>query len=226
MSDKTFYNNYLAGSKLVSRMSRLARTEIYELFLREMSPSPQCSILDIGVSVTEQDRLEENILEQLYPHLSRITMLGIHEGAFLEQIFPGTKYVQHMPGSTFPFADDHFDICYCNAVVEHVGEEQYQREFVREVLRISRKVFLTTPNRGYPIDFHKMLPFLHWLPMDWYRNIISWGGDTFYSKKENLNLLYKKDLVRLFEGQGIPFRILSYNWFGLPAYLIAVAKKQ
>lgn len=226
MGDKTFYNHYLAGSGLVSRMSRQARTEMYELFLQEMSPTPQSSILDIGVSVTEQERLEENILEQLYPYPSRITMLGIHEGSFLEQIYPGTRYVRHMPGSSFPFADNEFDVCYCNAVLEHVGEEQNQREFVREVLRISRKVFLTTPNRAYPLDFHKMLPFLHWLPMGWYRKIISWSGDTFYSKKENLNLLYKRDLIRLFEGEGVPFRVTAYKWFGLPAHLIAVAKKE
>jgi len=224
MSDKTFYYHMLSGSRLVMKMARHAREQVYKMFLKEMSPTPQSMILDVGVSVTENERLEENILEKIYPYRNRITMLGIHDGAFLQEIYTGAKYVRYEGGSTFPFSDNQFDICYCNAVLEHVGEEKSQKEFVREILRVSRKVFLTTPNRAYPIDFHKMLPFLHWLPLAWYRKIIGLMGDTFYSKRENLNLLYKNDLHRLFQGQGVPFRIHTYKWLGLPAYLIVVAK--
>jgi SAM-dependent methyltransferase len=226
MTDKHFYNNFVANIRFFSKLSQEARAEMYEIFLKEVSPSPEDSILDIGVSVTEQERLEENILEKLYPYASKITMLGIHDGAFLEQVYPGTKYVRVDPENPFPFADNQFDICFCNAVLEHVGDHQKQKEFVREILRVSRKVFLTTPNRAYPVDFHKFFPFLHWLPMNWYRKIISWTGDDFYSKKENLNLLYKEDLSDVFKDQGVPFRILKYIWYGLPAHLIAVAEKK
>ncbi len=223
MSDKTFYDHMLSRSRLVMKVARHAREQVYQMFLKEMSPTPQSMILDVGVSVTENERLEENILEKIYPYPNRITMLGIHDGAFLQDIYMGAKYVRYEGGSTFPFSDNQFDICYCNAVLEHVGEEKSQKEFVREILRVSRKVFLTTPNRAYPIDFHKMLPFLHWLPMAWYRKIIGLMGDTFYSKRENLNLLYKNDLHRLFQGQGVPFRIHTYKWLGLQS-LIVVAK--
>jgi SAM-dependent methyltransferase len=225
MTDKSFYNNFVANISFFSKLSQKARAEVYEIFLKEMSPTPSSSILDIGVSVTNQERAEENILEKLYPYPSNITMLGIHEGSFLEQVYPGAKYVRTDPGNTLPFSDDQFDICYCNAVLEHVGERDNQNDFVREVLRVSRKVFLTTPNRAYPVDFHKVYPFLHWLPMNWYRKIISWTGDDFYSKKENLNLLYRKDLTALFQDQGVPFRIRTYIWYGLPAHLIAIANK-
>ncbi len=223
MSDKAFYHHILSDNKLLNNLARRAREEMYGIFLQETSPTAQSAILDVGVSVTENERLEENILEKRYQYPDRITMLGIHEGAFLEKLYPGTTYVRYDGISTFPFSDNQFDICYCNAVLEHVGDERNQKEFIREILRVCRKVFLTTPNRAYPIDFHKMMPFLHWLPMDWYRGIILLMGDTFYSKKENLNLLYKNDLRRLFQTEGIPFQIHTYKWFGLPAYLIVVA---
>ena len=225
VSDQTFYNHFAANIHFFSKLSRKARTEMYEMFMREIAPGPQTTILDIGVSVTEQERLEENILEQLYPYKENITMVGIHEGRFLESVYSGAKYVQHIPGSPRPFADHHFDACYCNAVLEHVGEEESQCKFIAEVLRVTKKLFLTTPNRAYPVDFHKMLPFLHWLPMNAYRKIISWMGDEFYSKKENLNLLFKNDLKRLMQNQGVEFRIVDYWWMGLPAHLIVVAKK-
>jgi hypothetical protein len=29
---------------------------------------------------------------------------------------------------------------------------------------VGRRVFLTTPNRWFPIEVHTRLPFVHWLP--------------------------------------------------------------
>ena len=129
MSDKTFYNHFLADINFFSKLSRKARTEMYEMFLREIAPGPETSILDIGVSVTEQERMEENILERLYPYKERITMLGIHEGMFLEKVYSGAKYVQHIPGSALPFSDNEFDVCYCNAVLEQSEKSTGTRIF-------------------------------------------------------------------------------------------------
>jgi hypothetical protein len=39
-----------------------------------------------------------------------------------------------------------------------------QQAFVREALRVGRRVFLTTPNRWFPIELHTRLPLVHWLP--------------------------------------------------------------
>jgi SAM-dependent methyltransferase len=224
MVDQDFYNPFLANFKWLGKMSRKARIEMYEIFLREVSPTPESTILDVGVSVTHDERTEENILEKLYPYSNRITMLGIHDGTSLEKHYSGARYIRYQGDSVFPFSDNEFDICYCHAVLEHVGEEKIQQQFIRELLRVGRKLFLTTPNRAYPIDFHKMLPLLHWLPMKTYRRIIAVTGDKFYSQNENLNLLYKSDLRRLFQFEGEPFRILSHRWFGLPANLIVIAK--
>lgn len=222
MDDSAFYLDAVSRSFL-GRLAQKARNDIYDVFVRELRPGETTSILDVGVSVVEHAPAESNILERRHPYPGKITMLGIHEGAFLERQYPGTKYIRSDPGKPFPFADGQFDICYCNAVIEHVGDEDERRRFLRELLRVGRRVFLTTPNRWYPVDFHKMLPLIHWLPQDWYRAILRATGDRFYSQKANLDLLSRRSLERLLRETGVPFKIVPYRFLGLVSNLLAVA---
>jgi len=68
-------------------------------------------------------------------------------------------------GRELPFADGEFELGFSNAVVEHVGGgRDGQRRFVAELCRVARRVFVTTPNRFFPVDPHTLLPFVHWLP--------------------------------------------------------------
>jgi SAM-dependent methyltransferase len=223
MNDKVFYLDFV-GQSFLGRLAKKARIDIYQVFLDEIRPTATSLILDVGVSVVEDDPEESNLLEQLYPYPTNVKMLGIHEGAFLEKRFPGTTYVRYNPCGAFPFSDNEFDVCYCNAVIEHVGREQDRLRFLGEVLRVGKKVFLTTPNRWYPVDFHKMIPFLHWLPQNWYRAMLGMMGDTFYSQEENLNLLSKRELGRFFAEAGVPFRIIPYRFMGFVSNLLVVAK--
>ena len=89
-----------------------------------------------------------------------------------------------------PFEDNQFDICYSSATIEHVGSKKEQLLFLKESLRVSKKyVFITTPNRFFPIDFHTKLPLIHWLPKKLHRKILNFFNLKFYAKEENLNLL-------------------------------------
>ena len=68
-------------------------------------------------------------------------------------------------GRELPFDDAAFDIGFSNAVVEHVaGGREGQRRFVHELCRVARRVFVTTPNRWFPLEVHTLLPLVHWLP--------------------------------------------------------------
>jgi SAM-dependent methyltransferase len=68
-------------------------------------------------------------------------------------------------GRSLPFADGAFDLGFSNAVVEHVaGGREGQRAFVHELCRVAGRVFVTTPNRWFPLEVHTLLPFVHWLP--------------------------------------------------------------
>jgi SAM-dependent methyltransferase len=213
VSDKVFYLDAV-NATFLGRLARKARADLYAAFTRELAPGPSTTILDVGVSVVEDDPAVSNLLERLHPWPGQITMLGLHEGAFLEERYPGSRYVRYQAGAPFPFPDQAFDVCYCNAVLEHVGDPVQRRAFLRELVRVGRRVYLTTPNRWYPVDFHKMLPLLHWLPQTWYRRLLGLAGDDFYSRRENLDLLSRSDLIRLLTELDVPFRILGYRFLG------------
>ena len=79
----------------------------------------------------------------------------------MTEIYPGKRFVRY-PGGRFPFDDKAFDWIYCNAVIEHVGDDEAQIQFVNEMLRVARNVFFTTPSKYFPVESHTNTLFLHW----------------------------------------------------------------
>lgn len=97
-----------------------------------------------------------------------------------------------------PFKDNKFDICYSSATIEHVGSKKEQILFLKELLKVTKNyVFITTPNRYFPIDFHTKLPLIHWLPKKIHRKILNFFNLKFYAKEKNLNLLDEKEIKYL-----------------------------
>jgi hypothetical protein len=47
-----------------------------------------------------------------------------------------------------------------------VGRRAEQVAFVQELCRVADRVFVTTPNRWFPVEVHTLLPLVHWLPRD------------------------------------------------------------
>ena len=94
-------------------------------------------------------------------------------------------------------------------------------------MRISKKyVFIQTPNRFFPIDFHTFLPFIHWLPKSIHRKILKGVGLSFYSYEKNLNLLSKKDLINFCKNLDLKnFEIIKYKLFLITSNLILIIKK-
>jgi hypothetical protein len=132
-----------------------------------MRPTAETTVVDVGVSdggYGEDAYGTANFFEALYPWPERITAVG-HTG--LERFaaaFPAVRVVQ-ADGRDLPFEDGAFDLGFSNAVVEHVaGGREGQQRFVGELCRVARRVYVTTPNRWFPLDPHTLLPFAHWLP--------------------------------------------------------------
>ena len=67
-------------------------------------------------------------------------------------------------GCSLPFPDQSFDIVFSNSVIEHVGSEEAQERFAREVARVGKGYWVQTPNRYFPIEAHLFTPFIHFLP--------------------------------------------------------------
>ncbi|OPY56062.1 MAG: Methyltransferase domain protein [Methanosaeta sp. PtaU1.Bin055] len=63
------------------------------------------------------------------------------------------------------FGDGAFDVAFSNSVIEHVGGLAEQRRMAREVMRVGRRYFVQTPNRGFPLEPHFLFPFFQFFPL-------------------------------------------------------------
>jgi hypothetical protein len=151
--------------RLASRVSMRSRERKFRLFLELLRPGPETTVVDVGVTDAPFGAgSTDNFLEALYPWPERITAVGVTELDRFGTAFPRVRTVR-ADGRELPFADGEFDLGFSNAVVEHVaGGRDGQRRFVAEVCRVARCVFVTTPNRWFPVDPHTLVPFAHWLP--------------------------------------------------------------
>jgi hypothetical protein len=153
---------------LAARISERSRARKLSLFLELMRPGPETAVVDVGVSdggYGEGPYGTHNFFELHYPWPSQITAVSTQYLDRFAAAFPQVRAVRS-DGRDLPFADGEFDIAFSNAVLEHVGQRDDQRAFVHELCRVGRRVFLTTPNRLFPIDVHTLLPLLHWLPRE------------------------------------------------------------
>jgi SAM-dependent methyltransferase len=204
---------------VAAAVSFRARKRMFQQFMDTVRPARSDVILDVGV--TPDTSLEVNYFEQLYPYRDRITATSIEDASNLEDRFPGLTFVQ-TEGVKLPFADHQFDIAFSSAVIEHVGNTDRQREFVSELLRVSRRVYLLTPNRWFPLEFHSMLPLIHWLPRPQHQRILRALGREFWSETDNLNLLSSADLRSMFPPD-VVVEMDFLRTFGWPSNLMAYA---
>ena len=157
--------------RLVDAVSLRSRRRKLALFTETMRPTADTSVVDVGVDDSgfgEHGGAHGhcgtlNFFEELYPWPERITAVGIHEGRRFVERYPAARYVQ-ADALDLPFEDGAFDVYFSNAVIEHVGPREAQRRFVSEALRVAPRVFITTPNRWFPIELHTRAPLVHWLP--------------------------------------------------------------
>lgn len=103
-----------------------------------------------------------------------------------------------------------FDLVFSSATIEHVGNADNQRRMIECCIGAARKyVVITTPNRWHPLEFHTMLPLLHWLPRHLHRRILKAIGFPFFADKANLNLLDRRELQILINDNNQRERIKS-----------------
>jgi SAM-dependent methyltransferase len=214
--------NVAAPNSLPVRIATWQRRRMYELFLEKLGVSGEDSILDLGVT-SDQSYSSSNYLEAWYPRKDRITAAGLDDASFLEKQYPGVTFV-YANGVRLPFADRSFDIVHSSAVLEHVGAASNQAAYVRECARVARKgVFLTTPNRWFPIEFHTLLPLAHWLPRRSFRWLLRRLGLDFFAQEAHLNLLSRRELRGLAgEDDDIEFSVTSVALLGWPSNLLLV----
>ena len=218
--------NVAEPTSLPVRIAAQARRRTYDVFLASTSIQPFETLLDVGVT-SDRSYDSSNYVEAWYPYKHKITAVGIDDASFLEQLYPGLTY-RRADGRRLPFADSSFDVVHSSAVLEHVGSAENQRGFIAELARVARRAaFLTTPNRWFPVEFHSLLPLVHWLPRPWFRRLLRGSRYDFFAQEENLNLLDRRDIFRLCGGlQGCAVTIESLRLFGLPSNLLVTIDKR
>jgi ubiquinone/menaquinone biosynthesis C-methylase UbiE len=218
--------NVAAPDSLAIRVATHARRRMFQTFLEVCEVRPDETIMDIGAT-SDQTYEASNYLEAWYPFKDKVMAVGIDDASFLETRYPGMKFTQ-ANGLDLPFADDSFDVVHSSAVLEHVGNVTNQRRFIEEMVRVARRaVFFTTPNRWFPVEFHSVLPLVHWLPKPTFRRLLSGTRYDFFAKEENLNLVSARDLRQLCEGLPVKSAHVSGQrlWGFTSNLLVAIRKR-
>jgi predicted SAM-dependent methyltransferase len=218
------YTSAKDGS-LADRMAYSARQKIYKILSGKIDMESLGSIIDVGVTANKALMLS-NFFEKLYPYPDRITALSNDDASWMEDEYAGLKFVRGT-ALGMPFEDKTFDLVFSSAVIEHVGSVQNQNKFISECFRVAKKyVFITTPNRYYPMELHTLLPLIHWLPKNLHRKILKLLGKKFFALEENLNLLTRKELAGLCDKSGITkYEITTAKFFGMPSNLLLMIEK-
>lgn len=142
-------------------LSSESRQRKMDLFQRTFAPNESTRILDIGGEANDH----ASQLIELHPWKQNLTVLNIMP-EHLAKINERYPEITTLAGDArqIEFPDQSFDIVFSNAVIEHVGGFEDQQRMAREVMRVGKAWFITTPNRWYPFEFHTRLPLIGWLP--------------------------------------------------------------
>ena len=202
---------------LAERAALHIRRKIFYDFMNITKSQADLKVLDIGV--TSDESSDSNFLEKFYPYPKNITAVGLEDASFLEHRYPGLIFVK-ADACALPFEDQSFDIAFCSAVIEHVGDSSRQRKLIDEALRVATVALITTPNRWFPLEFHTLTPFLHWLPPSIFRGFLSLTGRKFFARQSNLNLLGGRDLDCLCDKSGLKYKKYNKRLLGLVSNLV------
>ncbi len=209
---------------LAYAVSARSRARKHDFFLKKIAPSPEESIVDVGVNAVEYSDTD-NYLERFYTHPEHVTAVSLDDVTAVRAQYPAVTFVQ-ADGTRLPFADSQFDIAFSNAVIEHVGNAPDQEKFLNELVRVSKRGYLTTPNKFFPIEVHTRTPLLHiLLPKKFFDRFLGLIGKG-WAAGDYMKLLSYSDLRTLAEHTGVTeFRIYKNKFFGFTMTLTLVWKK-
>lgn len=87
-------------------------------------------------------------------------------------VLPNVTY-EVADGCCLPYLSKSMDWVFSNAVLEHVGSAERQRQFADEIRRVAKYgYFVTTPNKRFPIEPHSLLPFYQFFSEPWQRRVV------------------------------------------------------
>jgi hypothetical protein len=210
---------------LIKKIIEKERNKFFIILKKKTHYTDSKKIIDIGTT-PNLNKFNNIILDKLKNN-KNVTSLSNLDCKILSKKYPNIKKFIKCDIKKNNLCDSSFDIVHSNATIEHIGSYKNQLLFIKECVRISKKfVFIQTPNRLFPIDFHTLLPLVHWLPKFIHRKFLELINLNFYSKEKNLNLLCKKNLTRMCKDLRLKkFEIIEHKFFFFTSNLILIVKK-
>jgi ubiquinone/menaquinone biosynthesis C-methylase UbiE len=141
------------------------------LFQETFRPTENTKILDVGAEINPEGNSTMQFID-CYPWKHRVSAINLSEDhiSAIRQFYPEVE-TRIGDACALPWDDKSFDIVYSNAVIEHLGDFEKQKQIAKEIMRVGKSWFVTTPNRWYPFEFHMRLPLVTWLPGNAYLRI-------------------------------------------------------
>jgi hypothetical protein len=204
--------------RLLREFSGRSRRRKFELFGDVFHPRPEDRVLDVGAS----GRLfPPYTFEDFYSYPERIVGGGIEldDVKSARLTYPFCHYAI-FDGCVLPFRDKSFDIVFSNAVIEHVIGEGRQSQFAREIMRVGKSWFVTTPNYWFPLESHYYLLLIQFLPRRLQRTYNGLFGTVPKDQMREVALLSARRLQRLFPTSSIARMRVSFWPETLVAYYV------
>lgn len=202
--------------KILPRISTFFRQRRMRRLVQLVNIKPGMRVLDLGGTPT----IWEHVAEPL-----EITLLNLPcrtdealTASLQSQRLAHHKFrpVEGDACNVVQFDAGAFDLVFSNSVIEHVGPEDKQVAFAREVQRLGKSYWVQTPSKWFPIEVHSGMPF-YWFYPDWMRSALmrrwrehleSWWADDM----EATRVLSRQQMIELFP-KG---RTRSDYFFGFP----------
>ncbi|MCB1787860.1 MAG: class I SAM-dependent methyltransferase [Gammaproteobacteria bacterium] len=151
--------------------SRLPKARKVERLLSGVCELQGAHVLEIGTG----SGVIANHFAQLVGPTGRVQAVDVQDQRTVRRDFDFTT----VTGTSLPFADDTFDICISNHVLEHVGDRHAQADHLAEIGRVLKDdgwLYLAVPNRWTLVEPHYKLPLLSWLPSGLRDRYVSLSG--------------------------------------------------
>ena len=148
---KIFFETFANNKNPFSYSSKLRRDR-FNKFVKILALNQDTRILDVGgtADIWLGSGFEKNV-----------TILNIGSN---NSSTTNIKFVQGDACNIEMFQDKEFDVIYSNSVIEHVGDLNRQQLFAHEIKRVTKKYWIQTPYKHFPIEPHFLFPFFQYFP--------------------------------------------------------------
>ena len=213
-------NHYNFFDKIVLRK----RLEISNVINNTINDLQIHDALDIGTT-SDDKNASSNIVIKNIKNIDKFKCISdqIVNSDFFHKSLNKSITEEFSENELYDFSSD---LVVSNATIEHVGNTLNQKKMLKNIIKLTKKIFvLTTPNKFYPIELHTKIPLIHWFPKSIYRKILKFLGLSFYADEKNLNLLSVNELKKMLDNYKIMYEVKFIKLFFFKSNIIIIGKK-